>query len=385
MAVTIPVLFLLYDYYVDGYLDRKRLQEKIPLLFLSFVFGIIAIIAQYSTGITSKDPSFNLLKSCFLVPYGLVFYSVKYIFPFALSPVYPYPETVGASYPILFWLSPFIVAGLGYGLFRLSVKNRLLIFALLFYIVSILPVLQFIPVGRAIAADRFSYIPLLGLMLATGQGFNFFWIHSKSHRWIRILLLMISLSVVGGLLSMTQQQLSIWRTDKTLWSRVVQDNPLYAEGYNNLGISLASEGKLSEALGNFNRAIVLDSTDTEYFYNRGLLFLQMERWRDAIQDFSCMIVLHPQDLSGYALRGNAYLENKSYRESIADYTQVLQSQPLAFNIRLKRIQAMVGNEDYAGALEDIDFLNVSGVQVDSALVNKVRDQAHSNLKSRSSR
>jgi tetratricopeptide (TPR) repeat protein len=231
-----------------------------------------------------------------------------------------------------------------------------------------------------IAADRFSYIPLLGLMFATGQGSQFLWVCTERQRWMRILLIVTLIAVAYGLCTVTRQQISVWQSDTTLWSQVVEDNPSYAEGYNNLGITCAAQEKHVEALKNLNYAIILDSTDSEYFYNRGLLFLRMKQWRSAIQDFSRMIALNPLDVSGYAMRGNAYLENKSYRESISDYDQVLRAQPLAMNVRIERILAMVGNEDYSAALDEIDYLHSSGVQLDSAFIGKIQRQAQANLK-----
>ena len=372
MAVTLPILFLLCDFFIDGSLDRKRIREKIPLLLISVVFGVIAVIAQYSTGITSKDPSFHLWKSCFLVPYGLLFYGVKYIYPFHLSPVYPYPETVGATYPLLFWLSPLIVLALVYGIHRLSKLDRLFSFAFLFYAVTILPVLQFIPVGRMIAADRFSYIPLIGLLLATGQGIYIYWTKTANRLWMHGVFLIVFLGVMIWLFTMTREQMSIWQSDKTLWTRVVQDQPSYAEGYNNLGITCAEEGNHADALHYFNYAVHLDSTDAEFFHNRGLLFLQMKRWASAIQDFSRMIALNPQDISGYVLRGNAYFGNKSFRESIADYSQVLRIQPLALQVRLERILALAENGEDSAVWEDINYLRLSGVQLDSAFIKKLQ-------------
>jgi protein O-mannosyl-transferase len=379
MAVTLPVLFLAYDYSTDGHFKKKLLQEKIPLFFLSFVFGIVAIVAQYASGVTAKDPSFNIVKALFLVPYGLVFYIVKFLFPFHLSPAYPYPDTVGLSYPILFWLSPLIVIILVYGLYRFSRPSPLFLFAVFFYGISILPVLQIIPVGRMIAADRFSYVPLLGVMFAAGLGSQYLWKIMENTRWMQAFLIIISMITAYGLFGLTRQQISFWQSDKTLWKRVVQDNPSYAEGYNNLGITLASEGLQAEALKNLNYAIALDSTDAEYFYNRGLVFLRMKQWKSAILDYSRLIVLNPKDISAYALRGSAYLGNKSYPESIADYNQVLQVQPLAYPVRIERVLALVGNENISAAMEDISFLQSSGIQLDSAFLGKIQRQAHTNL------
>jgi protein O-mannosyl-transferase len=375
MAVTLPILFLAYDFFIDGSIHQKRLKEKIPLFLISVAFGIIAMIGQYAGGIGPKDPSFNVFSSLFLVPYGFLFYCIKFLFPFNLSPVYPYPETIGSTYPLLFWLSPLIVVVLLYCFYRFFRRDRLLVFALSFYVIAILPVLQFIPVGRMMTADRFSYVPLVGLMLILGQGFHTLWIQMQNHLYRRFLLVVVSLCIAAGLWHLTRQQMSSWQSNQTLWNRVVVDNPSYAEGYNNLGSIYAEGGSQREALNYFHQAISLDSTDAEFFHNRGLLYLQMKQWNNAIQDFSRSIELNPKDITGYTLRGNAYLQSKSYRESIDDYTHVLIEHPMACDVRIERIQALVGNGEYSAALEDIHYLHFSGVQLDSTYVKSVQKRA----------
>ncbi len=365
MAITTPLLFILYDYYKEGKLEKNKVYQLIPFFSFSFLFGVIAVIAQYSTGFSANDPTFNFLKSFFLPTHSLVFYLVKFLYPFNLSPVYPYPEIVGANYSMLFWLSPLIVALIVYLVYRFGRQNRLLIFGFLFYLISMLPVIQFIPVGRMIAADRFSYLPLFGIMLIISQIIPLL-INTFNKKYFLKILLFVNLVGIGLLLSiLTSKQISAWETSITLWNKVIQDNPLYAEGYNNLGLSYAEKEEFNEALKNFNYAISIDSTNAEFFYNRGLLLLQTKQYTNAIKDFSFVITLQPFNLFAYFLKGNAHFENRDFNNAIHAYSIILEKQPYLVDVRMKRLKAFQENKDYDKAMEDYRFLKSMGVDANS--------------------
>ena len=133
IAVVLPVLFLLYDYYYDGKITKQMVMEKIPFFILSLLFGIIAVIAQYSTGARASDPHFHIFQSLFLSFYDIVFYTEKIFLPFNLSPVYPYPEMIHASYPMLFWLSPICVLIIAYLLYPFSHKPTFTLCCICFF------------------------------------------------------------------------------------------------------------------------------------------------------------------------------------------------------------------------------------------------------------
>ena len=308
------------------------------------------------------------MKSFFLVCYGIVSYAWKTICPADLSPLYPYPEILGTPYPVLFWISPLIAAAIA-GLIYLFVrKDRVLIFSLIWYILTLLPVLQFIPVGRMIIADRFSYFPSIGLSLAAGYGYVSLSDAFKKRSLFKWLLPAAGCCVLLLLFGITRQQLGIWQNSTTLWSRVVHDYPSYAEGYSNLGISEAEDNRPEAAVQLLNKALALDSVNVQYLYNRGLLFVRLQNSENAMQDFSKIIALDSNSIDAHILRGDVFYESHKYREAIDDYSFVLVRYPQAAEYRLKRARASMDIGEYLPAWNDLQILKNYPQPADSSVL-----------------
>ncbi len=371
MALTLPLLFAAYDYYEGGRLTRKDIVEKAPFFLLSVFFGLIAAAAQYSSGRIESDPSFHAVKSFFLVCYGIVSYVWKTVDPSNLSPLYPYPEILGKPYPLLFWVSPLIAVVTGSAVYYFARKDRILAFSSLWYIVTLIPVLQFIPVGRMIMADRFSYFPSIGLSLAAGYGYVLLSDRLKNLSIFKWLLPAAACCVMLLLSGITRQQLGIWQSSTTLWSRVVHDYPSYSEGYSNLGISEAEENKPEAAVEHLNKALTLDSVNVQYLYNRGLLFVKLRNPESALRDFSKIISHDPNSLDAYILRGDVLYECRKYREAKDDYSFVLNRYPQAAVYRLKRAHASMMIGEYLPAWNDLQILKKNPQAADSNFLKAI--------------
>lgn len=365
LAVVVPLLFLLYDYYKDGKIEKHQFLQILPLLAISALFGVIAIIAQYSTGFTYKDPTFTIWKSVFLVFHSYLFYLLQFLIPIHLSPVHPYPELVGESYSLFFWASPLIAAFIVYGVYRYARHEKLLVFGLLFYFITLLPVTQFIPVGRMIVAERFSYVPLFGVMLVVAYYCTQL-IQRVQLKVLRTLIPVFGIIILSaGLSSITRDYISVWCTNISLWTRVVNDNPRFAEGYNNLAVSLAEAGKEHEALQAFARAIELDPADEQIYYNRGLYFMKVKKYTEAINDFTAVLALNPSNLFAYIVRGDAYFARGEYTKALDDYSSVLSVVPKVVDVRIKRIRAYKELRDTSKVKEELLYLQSIGVQLDT--------------------
>ncbi|MCX7984433.1 MAG: tetratricopeptide repeat protein [Bacteroidetes bacterium] len=368
MAVTIPLVYILYDYYKVGKIEKSQFLQIIPLIAVSILFGVIAVLAQYSTGTMYKDPTLSVWKSMFLASYSYLFYCYKFFLPIHLSPVYPYPEIVGEEYPFVFWISPLILGMLGYWIYRYSRKEKVLLFGILFYCITLLPVAQLIPVGRMMVAERFSYVPLFGVMLLVvyyGYGVVKRINGSGARKIVGVVVVCV---VCMFLIKQTQDYIPVWCSDISLWNRVVNDNPLYAEGYNNLAVSYAQAGMDSLAHRMFARAVELNPADEQIYYNRGLYYLQRQKYHEAIEDFTTVITIAPSNLFAYILRGDAYYEAGAYREALHDYTNVLSVVPRAVDIRVKRLQVFKKLGDSSALSAEVRFLDSIGVKLDSLFV-----------------
>jgi protein O-mannosyl-transferase len=340
-AVTLPIVFVAYDFVCDGKLVRKKLLEKMPMLVLSVVFGVVAVLAQYSTGVNPKDPSFDPIHGVFVACYNVLFYLGKGIAPLNLSPFYPYPETIQKGHSILFWISPGVLLLAGWLWWRFLRRNTMAMFGLFLFLVPYLLVAQIIPVGRAIAADRFTYLPFVGVSLWVALGWQWIDAQSSMGKLVpSIVRIVIAGGVLGLLIVLTQQQCRIWKNGVSLWSVVIERYPNYAEAYNNRGISWAARWMPEEGLKDLDVSVRLDATDPFARFNRGLILQSLERDEEAVTEYSALLNLSPSDVEGWIRRGFSYSRLKRHEEALRDYEQALRLAPDAARALEGRDQSM---------------------------------------------
>jgi len=159
MAVSLPIILLLIDYLFHTPIKAKIFTEKISFFLLSLIFGIVAILGQQTAGATSSKSTFALADNILIACHGIILYLYKLIIPINLSAIYPYPKSVMSSCI----LSPFILLIIFGGVIYSLKYTRKILFGFLFFLITILPVLKLVPIGYAMIADRYTYIPYLGI------------------------------------------------------------------------------------------------------------------------------------------------------------------------------------------------------------------------------
>jgi hypothetical protein len=175
MAVSLPVLLLLTDYFKDRKIGIKILIEKIPFFLLAIIFGVVAIFAQRSSEAIQDLSNYSFLQRIVFAGYGFITYLWKFFLPVYQSAFYPYPVKNGESISLQFYIYPLLALGiLAFAIYSLRFTKRIF-FGLIFFVITIGLVLQLLPVGEAIMADRYSYIPSIGIFYLAGAGFYWLW------------------------------------------------------------------------------------------------------------------------------------------------------------------------------------------------------------------
>lgn len=233
VGVTLPVVLLFIDYYEQRKLNFRLLLEKIPLFALSLTFGLLSVYAQKDIGaLGTLDVKFTALERLALGCYALVTYVWKALIPVGMTNFYPYPTKVGESLSATYYVFPLIVAAAGFLVWKYGRKNRMLIFGLSFFIINLLLLLQFIPVGGAIMSDRYTYIPYIGLFLITAT-----WVAKQFDNNTSLakpaLAGSVGLCLAFGYL--THERNKDWYDAVTLWQDAIQKDPQSPIGYFYLG------------------------------------------------------------------------------------------------------------------------------------------------------
>lgn len=174
MAAPLPVILLLTDYFIDRKFSRKTILEKIPFFILAIILGIVAINAQLPTGETLNIPVYPFWQRIIFACYGFVSYLIHLIMPVNLNAVYPYPMKVGENIPFLYYFYVILFFGIVATVIYSLRFSRKIFFGIGFFTATVFLVLQLLPIGDAIMANRYGYIPSVGIFYLAGEAFYFF-------------------------------------------------------------------------------------------------------------------------------------------------------------------------------------------------------------------
>lgn len=166
MAVVLPALLIVTDWWIFGKkFTVKNLVDKIPYFALTLFFAYIATTAQKDAGADASsviNSTFSASERFRIVCYSFLFYWFKTIVPFNLLPFYPYPTKIAGSLPSIYNLSVLVLAVFLGVTFWFGRKNHKIWWAVAFFTIAISTVLQILPVGSAIVADRYYYLSSVG-------------------------------------------------------------------------------------------------------------------------------------------------------------------------------------------------------------------------------
>jgi tetratricopeptide (TPR) repeat protein len=321
MAASLPVVLILTDYFKGRKINGKILLEKMPFFLLAIVFGIVAIMAQKASG-AADIVDFTFLQRILFACYGFITYLFKLVFPWHLSAFYPYPVNNGANIPVYFYAYLILCIGLVVVVIYSLRFTKKIFFSLAFFTATVFLVLQLLPVGNTIMADRYSYIPSIGIFYLAGEGFILLW--GKKLKSTAIILL----SVFTVFFSVkTYARCGVWENDLTLWTDVISQYDSIELAYYNRGNYLTRENRFEEAVRDFNKAIELKPDYTEAYNNRGNLFSNANRNEAALHDFNKAIELDPGYADAYNNRGNLFLKENRNDKAIHDFNKAIELNP----------------------------------------------------------
>jgi len=348
MAVTLPVVLLLTDFFLERKMSRSVWIEKVPYFLFSVVFGLLAISTQKTSGNLSV-PDFTLPQQLSLASYGFISYLIKLVLPFKLSAFYPYPEIHRDAFPAVWYAFPVLLSALALLALYTLRKTKLIFFGSAFFMVNLFLVLQWLPVGKAIMADRYSYLPSVALFFLAAEGLYLLWL--KNFKWMAILFLGF-FTLLFSLF--TFQRSEVWKSDFTLWNDVMSKYENVPVAFLNRGIANAKSGRLKEALEDLSRAIQLDPEYSKAWFNRGNMHFRINLPEKALEDFSKAIELNPGYGQAYYNRGNLYSGLAEYGKAIADYSKAIELDPKDHNPYINRALAYGSLNEYDKALKDFD-------------------------------
>ena len=362
MVVTLPCVLLLLDYWPLERWKQKPprglLVEKAPFFLLSVIVSVVTYVAQRDSGLTSTSATGLSLSAGArpenaLVSYGR--YLGKLFWPVDLCALYPYPDH-WPTQKILF--AGLLVLGLSILVFIMRRRQPYLLTGWLWYLGTLVPVLGLVAVGTQAMTDRYTHIPTIGILIIVVWGvcqMTTGW-HYQS----------IILGTAGGVLvlaciMLTRHQIGYWKNDVSVWQRaiavtennydahnclgrawfsqgrldeairefqeVVRLNPGFAEAYNSLGHSLAARGRVDEAVACYQKALEIRPDYNVTQINLGDLLSQNGRVDEAMARYQKALEIDSNDLVAINNLGTALRQKGREDEAIVHFQKALQINP----------------------------------------------------------
>jgi protein O-mannosyl-transferase len=330
MLVTLPFVLLLLDYWPLRRIRDQRsrvgrqllslLLEKIPLLALCAVSSVITFLAQRGAlGGTEQLPMLARINNA-LVSY--VVYVRQMFWPANLAVFYPHPEN--RLLPLEVSLVVAILIGTTMAAVILRKNAPYFITGWFWYLGMLVPVIGLVQVGWQGHADRYTYLPQIGLYIAGTWA-----VADLTALWPRrrILLGAAALLLIGALSWSSSVQTSYWRDSKTLFTHalVVTRNNDVAE--NNLGIVFLQRGQLDEAISRLQAAIDLRPENGPAHNNLAKALLQKGRLAEAMVHYRKFFEIEPENVEARNILGTALIQQGRIREAIEQWQGALAIEP----------------------------------------------------------
>ena len=346
-AVSLPLTMLLVDYYYRRPLKINLVIEKWGFFLLSLIIGLIGIYFLGEQGSMEDSTNYSFVQRLMIGGFSLGVYLLKFVFPYKMSPLYPYPAVL----PPEVYTGPFIVL-LILGFIYIAYRKdwRPYLFGLLFFIVNVMFVLQVVGAGQGYLADRFTYIPYLGLIFMVVYGGQKLFEQRPS---VGKPALYGFLLVCAGFLFLTWRQNQVWKNSDALWTHVLKYHSNTPLPYRNRANFRRDQGRIEEALADYNSAIAL-KPDGALYNSREKLYFNQENYLQAMTDYNRAIAMDSLKGEYYINRGAVYALTGALPAALRDFNKGLELTPDHANGYKNRSLIYQANQQWELALKDVD-------------------------------
>jgi len=423
MLVTLPFVLLLMDFWPLGRMKPmvsdtnpeetsapqsngfrtgirssigKLVLEKIPMLVLSVVFSVIAYWAQSRGGALGTLSDYTVGVRLANIPVSYMTYIVKMLWPRNLAVFYPHPGDRLPTWEVLF--SVILLVGFTIIVAKLMRRCPYMMVGWLWFLGTLIPVIGIVQVGGHAVADRYTYVPLIGLFMAIAWGIPDLFSRSHCGREVQNTGL-----AVAGILSIialgicTYVQVGYWDTSIKLFRRaiavthrnhVAHNNlgvvykwsnkpdlailhfkraleiwPGYPDAQLNLGTTLLAKGQIDEAMNVYRRAIKSSPREPMLYYNYAVALTQLGRINEAIEQYEKAIKLRPDYVSAQMNMGILLGKIGRHSEAIAHLKAAVNAQPDYGRAHYNLAAELYAVGDYAGARKELDLAMKCGLKV----------------------
>jgi tetratricopeptide (TPR) repeat protein len=382
MLVTLPFALLLLDYWplarFSNYPSFRLMREKLPFLALTILSCVVTFVVQRNSGATLSLQWIPIPERLANASMSYIGYLSKTFWPADLAVFYPFPGSIVAgrvilSVVLLLFITALAVAG--------RKSHPWLPVGWFWFLGTLVPVIGIVQVGGQAMADRYSYIPHIGLLVALVWGVADF---LSKIRLPRVVLIGATSCILLALTATTFVQLRHWRNSIALFNHAIavtggsapahhglglaywklgkvveaehhyrealRFNPIFVEAHSNLGFLLYNKNQINEAISQYQEALKVQPTSPDVRNNLGLALMAAGRREEAIALFEQILQSHPDFSKAHNNMGIARLNEGNVNDAIAHYRAALRIAPDSPDVLYNLATALASQQKYDEAL-----------------------------------
>jgi len=369
MLVTLPFVLLLVDFWPmkrASFPGAKKMREntdcgtsssgqswtrpstllieKVPLIVLALMSSVVTIYAQGSRGAIASQESLPMGYRITNAVFSYAGYLRKMIWPFDLAVFYPYPDST-AGFPIVIATILLLLVSLAA---VLTARRFPYIFTGWFwYVGTLVPVIGIVQVGSQAMADRYTYVPLIGVFIVIVWGLSDICERLRFHKAVPGAL---ALLVITLLVAATWVQAGFWKNNETLFShalKVTRDN---AMAHINLGLALAQRGDMAGAIVHYRESIRIVPLNAKAYINLGEALGEINEQESAVENYHNALNIDPHSAVAHAGLATLLAGMDRPEEAISHFKEALKIDPNNTDIRNNLGNVLLQQGDLDGAI-----------------------------------
>jgi tetratricopeptide (TPR) repeat protein len=338
MLVTWPCVMLLMDYWplrrgpaTDQAETKVKMEhprakwpwlvaEKVPLFVLVAVFSILTIQAQGQVLVSLNRLPISARAGN--AAFSYIWYAAKSLWPIDLLPFYPLPSPTPVRSQVV--AAAVLLAGITAALAVLARRRPYLLVGWLWFLGTLTPVIGLMQAGEQGRADRFVYLPHIGLFILLVWGF------ADLVTGMRIPEPATGVAAAAAFLTLgvlTYLQVGYWRDSLTLWEYAIRTSPENSMAHSNLGAELLKQGKPAKALPHLREAVRLDPNNWQGQFNLGVALERQGLFEAAATHYAAAVKLKPNFAFAHANWGAALVAQKKEKDAFVHLTEALRLDP----------------------------------------------------------
>jgi tetratricopeptide (TPR) repeat protein len=332
MVVTLPFVLLLLDYWPLQRFQPSTLlsqastflrlaAEKVPFFLLVIPASIVTFAFQKSSGAVSSLSNLPVTARLANAVISYPRYLGKMIWPADLAVLYPHPIHWPAG---LVALAAVLLLGLTFGAVRLIRSRPYLLAGWLWFLGTLVPVIGLVQAGSQAIADRYTYLPSIGLFIALTWWVSDLWCN---WHYSRLVLGAAAASVLVALAGVTHYQLPRWQDSETLFGYAIEVTDKNTTAFNNRGFYLAGKGRLGEAILDFESALQINPENADAHSNLGSALGKQGKLPEAVAHYQAALRLKPDHAGAHYNLGKACENAGQMKEAMAHYMLAIRSKP----------------------------------------------------------